>query len=242
MAGIAGDSIPFGVYRVSVTAIVEADYNPMLGTGMVTEETDVGEYLYRDPETILNPDPEPSEEPVNPFEDVTADDYYYDAVLWAAGHEPVITNGTDATHFSPDATCTRAQVVTFLWRAAGEPEPAAGAAPFTDVDSTAYYYDAVLWAVEEGVTNGVSETAFGPDQSCTRGQVVTFLWRAKDTPLPVSTSHSFTDVDDGAYYYDAVLWAVEEGVTNGTSETTFGPEGTCTRAQIVTFLYRDMGA
>ena len=241
MAKMAGDSIPFGTYGVSITAIDETAFDPMLGTGMLSEETPAGEYLYQDPETILNPDQDPDEEPVNPFEDVTADDYYYDAVLWAVCREPVITNGIDETHFGPEAICTRAQVVTFLWRAAGEPEPAADAAPFTDVDSDAYYCDAVLWAVEEGITNGTSETTFGPDQSCTRAQVVTFLWRAEGTPLPISTSHSFTDMDDTAYYCDAVLWAVEEGVTNGTSETTFGPDQSCTRAQIVTFLYRDMG-
>ena len=176
----------------------------------------------------------------NPFTDVAQGAYYYDCVLWAVKHDPQITNGTSASTFSPDKTCTRAQVVTFLWRANGCPEPEASGNPFTDVKPDAYYYKAVLWAVEKGITNGVSATAFGPDRGCTRGQVVTFLWRAAGQPVPTKTDNPFTDVKPDAYYYKAVLWAVEKGITKGTSAKKFSPENTCTRGQIVTFLYRDL--
>ena len=179
--------------------------------------------------------------PAMPFADVAGGAYYYDAVLWAVNHEPQITNGTDAAHFSPDRTCTRGQVVTFLWRAVGEPEPASTANPFTDVKEGQYFYKAVLWAVEQGVTKGVSPTAFGPDRGCTRGQVVTFLWRAEGQPEPAAADNPFTDVKEGQYYYKAVLWAVEQGITKGTGPDKFSPDATCTRGQIVTFLYRDMG-
>ena len=176
----------------------------------------------------------------NPFVDVEEDAFYYDAVLWAVNRDPQITKGTDATHFSPDATCTRGQVVTFLWRAAGCPEPGGASNPFTDVKADAFYYKAVLWAVEQNITKGTSDTTFSPDKGCTRGQVVTFLHRFAGSPAPVSTEHPFKDVNAGTFYYEAVLWAVEQGVTNGTSDTTFSPDKTCTRGQIVTFLYRAM--
>ena len=182
-----------------------------------------------------------------PFTDVPANQYYYDAVLWAINHDPQITNGTNAagTLFSPDATCTRAQIVTFLWRAMGQPKPASMENPFTDVKKGSYYYDAVLWAVENGITNGTNAagTTFSPDQSCTRGQVVTFLYRAEKKPVVNNTTNPFTDVKEDSYYSDAVLWAVENKITNGTNAagTTFSPDVTCTRGQIVTFLYRDMG-
>ena len=151
-----------------------------------------------------------------------------------------MTEGTSATTFSPAKTCTRAQVVTFLWRAKGCPEPTKTENPFTDVQADAYYCKAVLWAVENGITNGTSATTFGPNNGCTRAQVVTFLWRAEGEPEPTSANNPFTDVT-GGYYYKAVLWAVENGVTAGTSATAFSPNQTCTRGQIVTFLYRDMG-
>lgn len=169
------------------------------------------------------------------FTDVPADAYYTDAVAWAV--ENGITNGTSATTFSPNTSCTRAQMVTFLWRAAGSPEPATTNNPFTDVQSGAYYYEAVLWAVEQGITNGTSATTFSPDVTVTRGQTVTFLWRFNGS-LAVSGG-SFADVPANAYYADAVAWAVAEGITNGTSATTFGPDDPCTRAQIVTFMYRN---
>ena len=175
------------------------------------------------------------EEPDLFFVDVPTSAYYYDAVYWAA--ENGVTYGTSATTFSPNASCTRAQMVTFLWRAAGSPEPENAVNPFTDVSATAYYYDAVLWAVGEGITNGTSATTFSPDATVTRGQTVTFLWRYDGSP--VVSSGSFADVPADAYYASAVAWAVSEGVTNGTSATTFSPDAACTRAQIVTFLYRD---
>lgn len=171
----------------------------------------------------------------NPFTDVSADAYYHDAVLWAV--EKGITSGTSATTFSPNTVCTRAQAVTFLWRAAGSPEPGIAENPFTDVASDSYYYKAVLWAVEKGITSGTSATTFSPNVTCSRAQIVTFLWRGQQSPS-VSTSGAFTDVSADAYYAKAVDWAVSEGITSGTSVTTFSPNANCTRAQIVTFLWR----
>lgn len=171
------------------------------------------------------------------FVDVSEDSYYAEAVDWAV--KQGVTTGIDDTHFSPDESCTRAQTVTFLWRSAGSPEPAAATNnPFMDVSADAYYYKAVLWAVENGITNGVSADAFAPEETVTRGQVVTFLNRAAGLPTGGETI-SFTDVISGAYYYNAVLWASEKGITNGVTTTTFCPDDSCTRAQIVTFLFRD---
>ena len=172
---------------------------------------------------------------LNFFTDVHAEDYYYDAVLWAA--KEGVTGGTSDTLFAPNAGCTRAQAVTFLWRAAGSPEPKSADLPFTDVPADAYYAKAVAWAVENGVAKGVSETAFAPDTTCTRAQIVTFLWRAQQSPAS-GGENSFADVSADAYYYNAVLWAVENGVANGVSETAFAPNENCTRAQIVTLIYR----
>ena len=173
----------------------------------------------------------------NPFTDVPAGSYYEDAVIWAAGKG--ITGGMDANHFAPDGVCTRAQAVTFLWRAAGSPAPKSTVMPFTDVPAGSYYYSAVLWAIENGITNGTSDTTFSPDADCTRAQIVTFLYRAEKSPA-AGSSNPFTDVAAGAYYADAVLWAVKENITNGSTPTTFSPDANCTRAQIVTFLYRCM--
>ena len=181
------------------------------------------------------------EKPSFRFDDVTdANQYYYTPVYWAYYHNPQITKGTSDKLFSPNSGCTRAQVVTFLWRAAGEPEPTGTDNPFGDVRIDQYYYRAVLWAVEKGITTGTSATTFRPDQTCTRGQIVTFLWRYNKQPEPTKTDNPFTDVPAGQYYHKAVLWAVENGVTNGTSTDKFSPDSTCTRGQIVTFLYRDM--
>jgi len=176
----------------------------------------------------------------NPFKDVSKNAYYYDAVLWAVNHDPQVTNGTGADAFSPDAACTRGQVVTFLWRAKGCPEPKSLTNPFKDVKSTDYYFKAVLWAAENGVTTGTSATTFSPNDPCTRAHVVTFLWRAEGEPTPASTANPFKDVAKGQYYTTAVLWAVshEPQITNGTGADTFSPNATCTRGQIVTFLYR----
>ena len=181
----------------------------------------------------------------NPFryEDVQNESaYFFTPVYWAKNRYPQITNGTSATRFSPYADCTRAQVVTFLWRAAGMPGAKSGGNPFTDLDEKAYYYNAVLCAAENGITNGVSETRFSPDGACTRAQIVTFLWRFEGRPAPTGAETGFVDLADGAYYLDAVLWAVETGVTTGVSETKFAPDSVCTRAQAVTFLYRDFTA
>ncbi len=174
----------------------------------------------------------------NPFSDVPAGAYYETPVLWAV--ENGITAGTGPTSFSPNKTCTRGQVVTFLWRAKGNPEPTAASNPFTDVYPSDYYYQAVLWAVENGITAGTSKTGFSPGLGCTRAQVVTFLWRVHGMPsMCGDLDNPFTDVKSGAYYYDAVLWAVANEITSGTDRTHFSPDGTCTRAQVVTFLYRD---
>lgn len=176
----------------------------------------------------------------NPFTDVTEGKYFFNPVMWAYYHDPQITAGTSKTTFSPNDTCTRAQIVTFLWRAAGSPEPTTTNNPFKDVTSDKYYYRAVLWAAENGITSGTAADKFSPNDGCTRAQVVTFLWRFAGSPEPTSTSNPFTDVPSGKYYTKAVLWAAKKGVTAGTSATTFSPDDTCTRGQIVTFLYRYM--
>ena len=171
----------------------------------------------------------------NPFTDVPAGSYYEDAVIWAV--DKGITTGTSATTFNPNGICTRAQAVTFLWRAAGSPAAKSAVMPFTDVKAGSYYYDAVLWAVEQGITKGTSDTMFSPDATCTRAQIVTFLWRSQKSPA-AGTANPFTDVKASAYYADAVLWAVKHNITVGTTFSIFSPDEECTRAQIVTFLYR----
>ena len=173
------------------------------------------------------------EEP-SPYRDVSKDSYYYDAVQWAS--DKGITNGVSDGVFAPDWVCTRGQIVTFLWRSVGSPAPKTAEMPFADVAEDAYYAQAVLWAVENGITKGTSETTFSPDQTCTRAHAVAFLYRLAGSPAV--TGSSFQDVAADAYYNAAVAWAVQQGITNGTSETTFSPDETCTRAQIVTFLYR----
>ena len=179
------------------------------------------------------PEPEPTPDNSSKFADVPANAYFADAVKWAV--DKGITNGLSDTMFGPYESCTRAQIVTFLWRAAGSPEPKAMSS-FTDVPANAYYAKAVAWAVENGITNGMTETTFAPNATCTRGQSVTFLYRAlKGT---ASGSTNFTDVKSDAFYADAINWAVANNVTNGTSNTTFSPNADCTRAEIVTFLYR----
>jgi hypothetical protein len=175
----------------------------------------------------------------NCFSDVGSDDFFYDAVLWAFNHDPQITAGTSKTKFSPYKTCTREQVVTFLWRAKGCQEPTNTENPFKDVPADAYYTEAVLWAVENGITNGKSKTKFGVGDPCTREQVVTFLWRAEGEPEHETVENPFTDVSETAYSYNAILWAVEKGITNGTSKTKFSPTKTCTRGEVVTFLWRN---
>ena len=155
---------------------------------------------------------------------------------WALTHH--VTAGTSPNTFSPGAGCTRAQAVTFLWRASGAPAPATADCPFEDVPETAYYYRAVLWAVERQITSGTSDTTFSPTQVCTRAQIITFLWRAKGSPAASAGEFPFQDVAESAYYRNAVAWAIEKGITGGTAPTAFSPHKTCTRAQIVTFLYK----
>ena len=173
----------------------------------------------------------------NPFTDVPAGSYYEDAVIWAV--DKGITTGTSATTFDPNGICTRAQAVTFLWRAAGSPAAKSAVMPFTDVKAGSYYYDAVLWAVEQGITKGTSDTMFSPDATCTRAQIVTFLWRANGSPA-VSGNSAFTDVASDAYYAAAVTWAEKNDVTGGIGGGLFGSNNNCTRAQIVTFIYRSV--
>ena len=173
----------------------------------------------------------------NPFIDVPAGSYYEDAVIWAV--DKGITSGTSAVTFDPNGNCTRAQAVTFLWRAAGSPAAKSAVMPFTDVKAGSYYYDAVLWAVEQGITKGTSDTMFSPDATCTRAQIVTFLWRANGSPV-ASGNSAFTDVAADAYYAAAVTWAEKNGVTGGIGGGLFGSNNNCTRAQIVTFIYRSV--
>ncbi len=183
---------------------------------------------------VKKADPEPTPD-VKKFSDVPADSYCAKAVDWAV--ENGVTMGTTDTTFSPNAVCTRAQAVTLLWRAAGSPEPTLTKNPFTDVSSSSFCYKAVLWAYENGITAGTTATTFAPNATVTRAQAVTFMYRAAGSPK-VSGSSVFTDVDSGSFCYDAVLWAAENGITAGTTATTFAPNAGCTRGQIVTFLYR----
>ena len=171
---------------------------------------------------------------ISPFGDVSTDAYYYEAVKWA--QKKGITGGIGNDLFGPNQPCTRAQIATFLWRAAGSPEPK-NMSSFSDVPTDSYYAKAVAWAVENGITTGTGDGKFSPNAPCTRAQSVTFLYRASGSPA-VSDSAVFADVEANAFYADAVAWAVANGVTNGTTSSTFSPDNGCTRAQIVTFLYR----
>ena len=170
-----------------------------------------------------------------PFVDIVNGSLYYDAVVW--GYNNGIVNGVDSTHFAPDASCTRAQVVTFLWRAAGSPEPKSMSTPFTDVKSGSFYEKAAAWAYENGIVKGTTDTTFAPNATVTRAQFVTFLWRYEDCPSS-SIANPFSDVCESSVYAPAILWAAENGVTVGTGNGTFVPNGACTRAHVVTFLYR----
>ena len=174
---------------------------------------------------------------VVPFEDVPRDKYYYDPVFWAYYHDPRITSGTDNTHFMPGRACTREQIVTFLYAAAGKPQLAQSGNSFSDVKPDKYYFDAVTWAAENGITEGVGSGKFGVGKLCTREQVITFLWKAAGAPEPARTDCPFADVSANKYYYMPVLWALENGITHGINDTTFGVGKPCTRAQVVTFLY-----
>ena len=182
----------------------------------------------------IDPDYEAPVEP--PFADVPAGAYYEAPVRWAV--ENGITSGATENSFDPGGSCLRAQVVTFLWRAAMQPEPAIATSRFTDVKPTDFFFKPVLWAVEQNITSGVSATEFGSYANCNRAAVVTFLWRAAGCPEPFTTNNPFTDVNEGDFFYKPVLWAVENNITAGLTATTFGPTAECNRAQVVTFLYR----
>lgn len=193
-----------------------------------------------DPDVIAvvngeEPSPGGREDPTISFPDVADTDYFYEPVIWAA--EKGITSGYGDGHFAPEMFCTRAQTVTFLWRAAGSPEPS-GINPFKDVIEDDYYYKAVLWAVEKGITKGTSFNMFSPEAVVTRGQTVTFLNRSVGEPAVKGVENPFEDVRSGDYYYGPVLWAVSHKITNGMDEVSFSPDDSCTRGQIVTFLYR----
>jgi hypothetical protein len=202
------------------------------GTATITVTTSDGGYTAKCTVTV---EERPAQSAAD-FQDVSAGAYYYDAVQWAV--EQKITEGTSATTFSPLKSCTRAEVVTFLWRAAGAPKPVSSQNPFTDVKSSNWYYDAVLWAVEQGITDGTSATTFSPSKYCTRAEVVTFLWRANGKPEVSADVAKFSDVSVGRYYSEPVAWAVEHGITDGMGSGRFAPMSTCNRAQVVTFLYR----
>ena len=225
-------------YKLGTLAVTDKD-----GKDIAVTEKD-GKYTFTMPEgkvtvtpTFVKEDSDPITPPAdndNPFIDVKTGDYFYDAVLWAA--KEGVTSGTTDTTFSPDESCTRGQTVTFLWRAAGSPEPTTNVNPFTDVKTGDYFYKAVLWAYENGITQGTSDKEFSPNATVTRGQTVTFLHRL--TGDKANGKNPFTDVKTSDYFYDAVLWAAEENITSGTSDTTFSPDDDCLRGQIVTFLYR----
>ena len=171
------------------------------------------------------------------FTDMPADDYWAHVPIdWA--YFSGVTSGKTPTSFAPKASITRAEAVTFLWTLAGRPEPAAAENPFADVGADKYYYKPVLWAVEQGITSGKSETSFAPKAQCSRAEIMTFLWNAAGRPAPELAENPFTDVPEGKYYYDPILWAYEQHVTGGATATTFGPRNVCTRAQVVTFLYK----
>ena len=180
-------------------------------------------------------------DPCGPFDDVTVEQYWYEAVDWAYAHSPRIANGTEPRLFRPRNSCTRAQIVSFLWRAAGEPEPQSPVSPFSDVTEERYYYKAVLWAAEQGITVGTGDGRFSPSGGCSRAEAVSFLWRFAGSPAPQTQSCPFTDLPAEAYYRSAVLWAAERGITVGTGDGRFSPSAGCTRGQIVSFLYRLLG-
>lgn len=190
-----------------------------------------------DPEKPVDPEKPTDEEKY--FEDVFENDFYYKAVYWATKSN--VTAGWTETLFAPHMVCTRGQVVTFLYRLAGQPTVTTSKNPFLDVASGSYYEKAVLWALEKGITSGFSDTQFAPEAICTRAQIVTFLWRSSGRQSASSSSCAFKDVSEDAYYYQAILWAIENNVTSGYSDLIFAPEDECTRGRIVTFLWRIHG-
>ena len=225
---ITGDGSLTVTQAINSASLFTGNYTAVMADGTAADLVGDGRFDIQYPVTISCSGSSQSETSIQSsetFSDVAAGAYYADGVAWAVGKG--ITNGTSATTFSPDATCTRAQIITFLWRAAGSPEPK-GSVPFTDVTAGSYYEKATAWAAEQGMASGA---AFAPEDPCTRAMAVEFMW--KQAGSPNAAEASFTDIASSA-----VDWAVEQGVTNGTGETTFSPDLTCTRGQIVTFLYR----
>ena len=233
---------------VTVTLTVDPDKSYVLDSLTVLDVKDKeiklteknGKYTFTMPDskvTVAASFKEEFPDLPNPFSDLAPSDFCYDAVMWAVGRD--ITGGIGNCTFGPNLPCTRAQAVTFLWRAAGSPEPETRVMPFTDVPMGSYYYNAVLWAIENGITEGTSDTTFSPDATCSRAQIVTFLWRANGSPA-ASGNSAFTDVASDAYYAAAVIWAEKNDITGGIGGGRFGSNNNCTRAQIVTFLYRSV--
>ena len=207
------------------------------GRKLTADEVAKADYmLTRYPENYTEPE---VPDTVAGFTDVISGSYYEDAVVWAVENE--VTQGRSATTFAPEEPCKRSEVVTFLHRVQGNPVPSTVQSAFTDVQIDQFYTDAVAWAVENEISKGMGDGIFGVERVCTRAQVVTFLWRTAGSPAPESDECPFTDVVPDNFYYEAVLWAVENGITKGMTDTEFGVEGTCTRAQIVTFLHRFAG-
>ena len=214
--------------------------NEVLGKAEIHYESDVPNYVVPTP-TPTPPAVTPTPTPPagnNPFTDVPNDAWYAAPVLWAKANN--ITGGKTETTFGPDDGCTRAQVVTFLWAANGKPEPKSMNNPFKDVANNAWYLKPVLWAVEQGITGGIAEGKFGPEQTCTRAQIATFLYAAAGKP-EVSGKSSFKDVKDADWFAKPIIWAAQNEVTGGIGDGKFGPNNTCTRAQVVTFLYKVYG-
>ena len=174
----------------------------------------------------------------NPFVDVLAGDYFFKPVMWAISQKPPVTKGTDDTHFSPHADCTREQIVTFLWAANGKPEPQTTESNFSDVTPNDWFFKAVMWASENKIASGMGGGIFGVGQSCTRAQAMTFLWASEGKPAPNSTESPFDDVTPNDWFFKSILWAAENGITKGVGDGLFGVNNTCTRAQIMTFLYK----
>ena len=233
---------------VTVTLTVDPDKSYVLDSLTVLDVKDKeiklteknGKYTFTMPDskvTVAASFKEEFPDLPNPFSDLAPSDFCYDAVMWAVGRD--IPGGIGNYTFGPNLPCTRAQAVTFLWRAAGSPEPETRVMPFTDVPMGSYYYNAVLWAIENGITEGTSDTTFSPDATCSRAQIVTFLWRANGSPA-ASGNSAFTDVASDAYYAAAVIWAEKNDITGGIGGGRFGSNNNCTRAQIVTFLYRSV--
>lgn len=224
------DNVPQSYETYDKDGMLNAIYRSFDASGNPDKSKNYETYEYGDLTDMLKP------YVTSVFSDVKADKFYTIPVLWAVNSG--ITNGMGNSKFEPAAHCTRGQIVTFLWRMAGEPEPESKTSQFTDVKSDSYYTKAVAWAVENGITKGMSATTFEPNRSCTRAQAVTFIWRMNEQPKPEASKDFFKDIDANAYYADAVLWAVDQGITDGMGNGKFEPNTTCTRGHIVTFLYR----